>query len=404
VVSDESGRRARTSAALADRTTRLASSAIGSVLRLVDSPDVIALAAGSPAPETFCVDEVSDVVKRILSEPGTLQYGSTEGLWQMRNWLAADQSAFLGRQIDPADVTLTHGSQQALDLLCKAILDPGDVVLVDQPSYVGALQVLNLFQATIVPVAIAIDDNLDRLDASLRRGLRPKMAYVVPNFANPSGLTLSAHQRHRMVELSARHGFLVVEDDPYGELAYNRSAARPAALAALSDDVVRLGSFSKILFPAARLGYIIANPSLARVLQKLKQAADLGNSVFLETLVYELVRVPGFLPDRLIATRKLYRERRDSLVASLHESMGGQLQFSRPEGGFFIWAKLTNGVTATTLLGHALKERVSFVPGQSFFAADPDYSTLRLSFSCAAASRLTAAGPRLARALERVSQ
>jgi 2-aminoadipate transaminase len=277
---------------MASRIDRLASSAIGSVLRLAGSADMIALAAGSPAPETFGAAEVSEIMNRILTTPDPLQYGEAEGMWVLREWIAANQSNLLGRDIGPARTVLTHGSQQALDLLCKALLDPGDVVLVDRPSYVGALQVFNLFQATLVPVPIVEDDNLDQLDTALRRGLRPKLLYVVPNFANPTGLTVSARQRERLVELATRHGFVVVEDDPYGELYYGDHGERPPAVAALSEEVVRIGSFSKVLFPAARLGYLTAPQPLVDVLIKLKQAADLVNSNLMQRIVYELVSTP----------------------------------------------------------------------------------------------------------------
>jgi 2-aminoadipate transaminase len=388
---------------MASRIDRLASSAIGSVLRLADSADMIALAAGNPAPETFGADEVSEIMNRILTTPDPLQYGETDGMWLLREWIAANQSNLLGRDIGPARTMLTHGSQQALDLLCKALLDPGDVVLVDRPSYVGALQVFNLFQATLVPVPIVEDDNLDQLSTLLRRGLRPKLLYVVPNFANPTGLTVSAPQRERLVELATRHGFVVVEDDPYGELYYSDHDERPPAVAALSEEVVRIGSFSKVLFPAARLGYLTAPQPLVDVLIKLKQAADLVNSNLMQRIVYELVSTPGCVPDRLLGARQLYRERRDALVTSVRESLGDRLRFTTPEGGFFVWATLPEGASATMLLTEALAEHISFVPGQYFFAADPDDTTLRLSFSCATVEQLAVAGPRLANALNRVA-
>ncbi len=387
---------------MSSRTDRLAGSAIGSVLRLAEAPDIIALAAGSPALETLRPEIVAEVVTGVLARPGALQYGDAQGLPALREWIAAEQCGLLGRSVEPAQIVLTHGSQQALDLLCKALLDPGDVVLVDRPSYVGALQVFNLFQAQVVSVPLAADSDLSALDTALQDGLRPKLAYTVSNFANPSGLSLSLRQRQRLTELADRYGFLLVEDDPYGELWYTGHARPPAALASCSPASVRLGSFSKVLFPAARLGYVTSPPQLAEVLVKLKQAADLGNSGFLESIVHELVRRPGFMPAQLAATRRLYRDRRDALVASLRASLGSRVSFEEPHGGFFVWALLASGLSADRLLGEALAERVSFVPGHAFYAEDADQATLRLSFSNATVEQLTTAGPRLARALDRV--
>lgn len=388
---------------LARRTSRLAESAIGSVLRLADSADLIALSAGNPAPETFAIAEVTEVVTGLLSAgPLVFQYGDTEGLWSLREWIASRESALLARPVDPAATVLTHGSQQALDLVCKALLDPGDVVIVDRPSYVGALQVFNSFQARVVSVPIAADQDLAALASALSRGPRAKFLYLVPNFANPTGLSLTMRQRETLAALAGRHGFAIVEDDPYGELWFDESGPRPTALAALSDQVIRLGSFSKVLFPAARLGYLTAPRQLTGTLQKYKQAADLGNSLFLQRIVDELVRRPGFLAGRLAISRMLYRRRRDALARSLREHVGERLLFDTPDGGFFVWARLAAGTSADRLLAEALEERVSFVPGRAFFADAPDPATLRLSFSCATTEQLAAAGGRLAAALDRV--
>lgn len=388
---------------LAARTGGLAPSTIGSVLRLADAEDMIALAAGRPAPETFCATEVAKVVGGLLAQPDPLQYGDPEGLRPLREWIAADQSRLMSRPVSLTATVLTHGSQQALDLVCKALINPGDVVVVDRPTYVGALQVFDLFQASVVGVPIATDNCLELLEARLNQGLRPKFLYVVPNFANPTGLTLSEYQREKLVSLAQRHRFIIVEDDPYGELFFDDGGERAVALAALSDTVVRLGSFSKVLFPAARLGYAVAQPGLAEVLNKLKEVSDLGNSGFVERIIYELVSVPGFLDGHLTEVRKLYRERRDVLAQALRESLGDGFRFALPAGGFFIWGALAQGGSAKALLKESLIEKVSFVPGDVFFASDPDGATLRLSFSCTAPERLATSGRRLAAALARVT-
>lgn len=390
---------------LATRTRGLKPSAIGSVLRLADSPDILALAAGSPARETFCVQEVNEATKRLLvNDPDLLQYGDTQGLPALREWITEHVGHLAGRRYDTTQVVVTHGSQQALDLICKALLDPGDVVVVDQPSYVGALHVLNVFQATVTPVPLASDSGLKRLERTLASGLQVKMIYVVSNYANPTGLTLSKAQRATLVELARRYRCLVVEDDPYGELRYSGAPERPAPIAALSDDVVRLGSFSKVLFPAARIGYMTAPQGLATVLNNLKQAADLGNSNFVQQVVYELISEPGFVSRQVKRANAIYCERRNALAGSLRRFFGDELDFTVPDGGFFIWARLTGHASAHELLTEALAEKVSFVPGGAFYAAEPDESFMRLSFSCTPAENMVEATARLYHAWTRLLQ
>ncbi|WP_225097962.1 PLP-dependent aminotransferase family protein [Streptomyces sp. CoH27] len=384
--------------ALAERTGHLADSAIGAVLRLTGTSDVIPLAAGSPAPETFCSQEFTEVTTRLLKrDPAALQYGDASGLPALRSWIAAQVPTATGRSYEADRVLLTHGSQQALDLLCKALLDPGDVVVVDRPSYLGALQVFRLFQARVVDVPISSDHGLERLGEVLASEPRTKMIYVVPAFANPTGTSLTAPRRERLSELAERYECVLVEDDPYRELGYD-PAALPLPAAPPSENTVRMGSFSKVLFPGARLGYVIAPPSLIDVLMKFKQAADLGNSHLLQQVVHDLVQDSTFLAAQLDRARGVYRERRDALVSALAGAFGSVLDFEVPRGGFFVWGRFPQGTDTARLLTAALKEGVSYVPGTDFYATDPDRATLRLSFSCARAEDMPEAVERLARA------
>ncbi|MCB5910260.1 aminotransferase-like domain-containing protein [Streptomyces pinistramenti] len=373
------------------------SSAIGSVLRLAEAPGIIPLAAGSPARELFPNADVQEVTGRLLrDDPDALQYGDTAGLAELREWIVSRNATRLGISGRPEHVTLTHGSQQALDLICKTLIDPGDVIVVDRPSYIGALQVFRLFEADLVPVPLADDAQLDELSAALQGGLRPRFLYVVSNFANPTGATLSLVQRQRLAELADRYGFFIVEDDPYGELRYDaRDGDTLPALASLSDRVLRLESFSKVLFPAARLGHVTAPAELAPVIGMFKQASDLGNSGFLERAVLELVTRPGFVDERIKAARMLYAQRRDALVAGVRRYFGDALDFEVPGGGFFVWARFADATNADDLLTGALTQRVSYVPGTDFYAADPDRGTLRLSFSGVGPDELTEAAHRL---------
>ncbi|MEU8727380.1 MULTISPECIES: PLP-dependent aminotransferase family protein [Streptomyces] len=383
---------------LATRTTQLRSSAIGTVLRLAEAPGIISLAAGSPAHELFPAAAVEEVSSRLLREHADiLQYGDTAGLPQLREWIATHVGARLSALPRPEHTILAHGSQQALDLVCKALLNPGDTVVVDRPSYVGALQVFRLFEAELASVPLAFDPELAALADALEQGLRPRLVYTVPDFANPTGARLTLVQRRRLADLADRYGFVIVEDDPYGELRYDTegTTAPLPSIASLSDRVIRLGSFSKVLFPAARLGYLTAPAQLAPVLGLLKQASDLGNSGFIERIVLELVTRPGFVEDQSAAARTLYVARRDALALALRREFGDRLQFEVPEGGFFIWARFADRTHAADLLADALRHRVSYVPGAEFYAADPDQATLRLSFSGCSTGDLTRAAGRL---------
>ncbi|HET6481419.1 MAG TPA: PLP-dependent aminotransferase family protein [Actinoplanes sp.] len=387
--------------AFAGRVGRLATSAIGSVLGQ-SSAGLIGLAAGSPAPESFGADAVASAAARLLAERGdALQYGDTSGLLELREWIAGHVGGLLGRECSAAETVLTHGSQQGLDLICKALLDPGDVVVVDRPTYVGALQVFRLYGADVVDVSLTEGDGLARLERLLAGGTAVKLLYVVADYANPTGATLALEGRQRLTELAAEHGFLLVEDDPYGELGYRDGAARLPAIASLSPSVIRMGSFSKVLFPAARLGYLTGPDRLAPVLHTLKQAADLGNSRLLELLVNDLVRTDGYLQARIADARKLYRTRRDALAGALRDAFGRDLEFDVPDGGFFIWARLPGGASASRLLPEALAEGVSFVPGAAFYVSSPDDATLRLSFSQAPSATMNEAVLRLHRAWRR---
>lgn len=373
----------------------VAESPIGSILRFAEGPEFHSLAAGSPAPELFAPEAVAAAAAQLLGDGAALQYGDTTGFLPLREWIA-DREALGERSTGPdaSGVVLTHGSQQALDLVCKALLDPGDAVVVDDPSYVGALQVFRLFQADVVPVPLADDPELAALEGALAEGLRPRFLYVVADFSNPTGSRLSVRQRARLAELAERYGFLLVEDDPYGDLGYGDAPRRPP-LASFSDRVIRLGSFSKVLFPAARLGYLVSPAVLAPAFHTLKQAADLGNSAFMERLVHTLVSEPGYLEARIAAARTLYRGRRDALVTAVREQFGRDLAFRVPDGGFFLWARLAGSADAEALLRRAVGEKVSFVPGAAFYGRTGDRSTLRLSFSAVPAEAMEEAVARL---------
>lgn len=385
----------------ADWVGTLASPAIGSILRLSASDDLISLAPGSPDPAIFPVKEVEEIVCELLrSTRQCLQYGDGSGSPSLREKISYQQSKLLGQAVTRDEIILTHGSQQALTLLSAALLNKGDCVLVDDPTYIGALQVFRISRAEIRSIPIAVDDSLEQISSALENGLRPKLVYIVPNYANPTGLSLSAAQRADLRSLAGRYGFFLVEDDPYRELWFGDSAPVDAVFPK-SSWTIQLGSFSKSLFPAARLGFIVASARLAEVLGKLKEATDLGNSNLLESTVAAMLDRSGLANTIAERAREVYRHRRDVLVESVTDALGKRLRFVRPEGGFFLWCHL-DGVSATALLAESLAENISFVPGEVFYAGQPDVTSLRLSYSHASIEGLAEAGPRLATALRRV--
>ena len=343
-----------------------------------------------------------ELIDRVLSTPGALQYTDTAGLPALREWIAGEESHRTGRTLGAEQILVTHGSQQGLDLVCRALLDPGDTVLVDRPSYSGALQLLGLHRARVHDVPIAADPGLAALTRALEEHPSARLVYVVPSFANPTGASLGTGQRARLGRLAERHGCVVVEDDPYRELGFTPGWGPDAPVAAFSERVITLGSFSKVLSPAVRTGYLCAPQPLAPLFGRLKEAADLGNSALTQLLVHAWITTPGLLDHQLARLRGIYRERRDILTAAVRAHLGDELSFTVPEGGFFLWARLADGDDTRALLTGALREGMAFVPGAAFYAQAPDTSTLRLSYAAAEPGEMAEGCARLARALERL--
>ncbi|MER8044487.1 PLP-dependent aminotransferase family protein [Streptomyces sp. NPDC094032] len=384
---------------VADRAAHCGPSAIADALAMAARSRAIGLAAGSPATEALVDDELQDVVAGAMRRaPQALQYTDPVGLPDLRAWIADDETRRTGRTWRPEQVIVTHGSQQGLDLVCRALLDPGDTVVVDRPAYSGALQILGMHGARIVPAPLTEEPGLDELARVLERLAPVRMLYVVPSFANPSGATLTGEQRARLAALADRHGCVVVEDDPYHELHFG--APPPSStLTGLCRRAVRLGSFSKTFFPGARTGYLLAPEPLRPVLTRLKEATDLGNSALLQTVLHTALTTDGLPARRYERLRGVYRRRRDTFTAALRAHCEGLLTFTEPEGGFFVWATLADGTDATRLLDRALAHQVAFVPGAAFHTGGDGAPTLRLSYSAAPHDLLEEGCARLARAI-----
>jgi 2-aminoadipate transaminase len=379
----------------AQRNQRMGRSIIRELLKFTMQPDIISFAGGLPAPELFPVEECHEAADRILAQLGTpaLQYGPTEGYLPLRQFIC-DQMCRYGIKAQPANVVITHGSQQALDLIGKLLINPGDRILVEEPTYLGALQAWNSYQAEYVPVPI--DDNglrTDLLEPALRVG--PKFMYVLPNFQNPGGTTLPLNRRQELVRLSNRYGIPIVEDDPYGALRFEGEHLPP--LVAIDADyqassglnghgfmegsVIYLGTFSKTLAPGLRLGWIVAPVEVVEQIVMAKQGADLHTSSFTQMLAYEIVQ-NGFLEKHIREIRQVYSERRDVMLAALERYFPAGCSWTHPEGGLFLWARVPEWIDTAELLQEAVKFKVAYVPGFAFFT-DPTRgrNTMRLNFS-----------------------
>ncbi|MCL6710794.1 PLP-dependent aminotransferase family protein [Pseudomonas sp. R2.Fl] len=371
---------------LSRRAQALTSSAIREILKVTERPEVISFAGGLPSPATFPIARMREATDKVFTEApqAALQYGPTEGFTPLREWIAARHSRD-GVTVRPGQVLVTTGSQQGLDLLGKVLIDEGSKVLVETPSYLGALQAFSLFQPAFSPMRS--DDEgivVDALDEAQLRGGR--FMYCLPNFQNPTGRRLPLERRRALIARARAAGVLVVEDDPYGELSYHGEQL-PSLLSMDPDNVVYMGSFSKVLAPGLRLGYLIAPEPLHAKLVQAKQAADLHTPSFSQRIVFEAVQ-GGFLDRHIPEIRKLYGEQCELMLSALQRHFPAEAKWNRPAGGMFIWVTLPEGVDAGALLARAIEHNVAFVPGAPFFAVDPQSNTLRLSFVTVSAEKI----------------
>ena len=376
----------------AHRTQGMGSSAIRELLKLTEHPEFISFAGGLPAPEVFPIEKVTEAADTLMKEmpAQALQYSTTEGYRPLREHLARKMSA-QGIDIGKDDILITSGSQQALDLIGKMFINPGDSVIVEAPTYLGALQAWNAYEARYE--CVRSDEHgmvVEELAEALRRN--PKLIYLVPNFHNPSGATLSLERRKRLVKMADEAGVPIVEDDPYGQLRFegemlpslltlDAQNQRPAgSTVGYMGNVIYLSTFSKILAPGLRVAWAVAPVPVLRKLVQAKQGADLQTSTFTQMLVHEVAR-EGYLDRHIEVIRNTYRERRDVMLEALQTHMPPGVSWNKPEGGMFLWCQLPAGLSSAELLQHCVKNKVAFVPGGSFYPCGGGENTMRLSFS-----------------------
>lgn len=392
----------------AQRTQRMGSSAIRELLKYTEKPDIISFAGGLPAPDVFPVEEFSAACERVLRNQGpqALQYSTTEGYLPLREMIAR-HSASYGIKITPENVLITSGSQQALDLLGKILIDPGDRILVESPTYLAAIQAWNAYGAEFISVPVDDDGmNTDLLEEALRAG--PKFIYALPNFQNPSGVTLSLERRRVLIELADQYGVPVVEDDPYGQLRYDGDHLPPIVVmdSQFRDDetpcyrgnVIYLSTFSKTLAPGLRLGWVVAPPEVIGKLVQAKQGADLHTATFNQVVAHEVSR-GGFLGRHIRLIREVYGKRRDLMLAAMDRHFPPEVNWTHPQGGLFLWGTLPAYMDAKDLLKTCLDKKVAFVPGEPFHPTGGGKNTMRINFSNATHDEIQVGIQRLGEAI-----
>ena len=374
----------------AQRTKTAKSSIIRELLKITQRPEVISFAGGLPAPEVFPVERFQEACQRVLhtQAAAALQYGPTEGYRPLREYIVAHMARY-GILASVDNVLITSGSQQALDLIAKLLINRGDRILVECPTYLGALQAFDLMGAEYVTVPTdAHGIQTCNMEHALRSG--PKFMYILPNFQNPSGVTLSRSRREQLVMLSDKYGIPIIEDDPYGQLRYEGEHITPLVVLDRTNltrdkdyklgNVIYLSTFSKVLAPGLRVAWIVAPPDVIAKLVQIKQSTDLHTSMFTQMVIYEAAR-EGFIDEHVKIIRATYKERRDAMLEALNDYFPPEVSWTKPHGGLFLWVTMPPGVDSSKLLDSALRQNVAFVPGDPFFPNGDEGSHMRLNFS-----------------------
>ncbi len=392
-----------------ERALKMRSSVIRDMLALTEQPDVISFGGGLPGPQVFPIKRFKEACSRVLDECGelALQYGSTEGYRPLREWIASQAQQF-GVPIGVDNILITNGSQQVLDLVGRVFINPGDLIATESPTYISALQAWRVYGARFI--SVPSDEHglvVEKAEEVLKQ--RPRFLYVLPNFQNPSGTTLTRERRQRLVELAQHYQIPILEDDPYYPLRYEGeplpriltldSAARPGEGLAYNGNVIYTSTFSKLLSPGIRLGWVIAPQPVIRKLGIAKQSVDLNTSVFVQMVANEIGR-SGFLDEHIEVIRACYKERRDMMLETMAELFPPDAAWTRPEGGMFLWCRLREDVDTAEVLKTALQHKVAFVPGESFHPNGGGKNTMRLNFSFSKPETIREGIARLGRVLK----
>ncbi len=391
------------------RTQRIKASAIRELLAVAERPGMISFGGGFPAPDVFPVEEFKKACISVLEKKGpeVLQYGSTDGYVPLRE-MVSRYNIRSGMNIDISNILITTGSQQALDLLGKIFINRGDRILVESPTYLGALQAWNAYGAEYITVPVdEYGMRTDLLEEALRIG--PKFIYVLPNFQNPTGTTMPLERRMKLIELADRYGVPIIEDDPYGQLRYEGDDIPSVEIldsrvreqnGTYTGNVIYLSTFSKILAPGIRLAWVVAPDTVIRKLALAKQGTDLNTSMFNQVVAHE-VGQHGFIDRHILVMREVYRERRNAMLDSLEEHMPEGVTWTHPQGGLFLWVKMPKNLDSTEMLPSVIEENVAYVPGEFFHPDGSGKNSIRLNFSFCSPEKINEGIARLGKAFKK---
>ena len=386
----------------ADRMAKTHKSFIREILKVTQDSNVISFAGGLPNPKLFPIKELADACLKVLLEDGenVLQYSTTEGYLPLRKYIAERYFVKKGLQVSPDEILITNGSQQGLDLVGKVFLNKGDRVVIERPGYLGAIQAFGIYEPEFVPIPL-LDDGIDigLLEKELNAN-QAKLFHTVINFQNPSGVTYSQRKREKLADIIKSHNMVLVEDNPYGELRF-MGEDLPSMKSYLGDSAVVLGSFSKVVTPGLRLGWICAAADIMEKIVVAKQSSDLHSNYLSQRAVYRYL-IDNDLDEHILNIRTVYKRQRDSMVSMIEKHFPEEIQCTKPEGGMFLWATLPENLSSLHLFKLAMEENVVFVPGRAFYVDGGGDNTLRLNFSNSDQEKIEEGIKRLAKVIKRV--
>ena len=386
----------------ADRMATTHKSFIREILKVTQDSNVISFAGGLPNPKLFPVKELADACLKVLQEDGenVLQYSTTEGYLPLREYIAERYFLKRGLQASPDEILITNGSQQGLDLVGKVFLNKGDRVVIERPGYLGAIQAFGIYEPSFVPIPL-LDDGIDTdlLEKALKAG-ESKLFHTVINFQNPSGVTYSRQKREKLADIIKGHNMVLVEDNPYGELRF-MGEDLPSMKNYLGDDTVVLGSFSKVVTPGLRLGWICAATDVMEKIVVAKQSSDLHSNYLSQRAVYQYL-IDHNLDEHILNIKKVYNRQRDLMVSMIEKHFPEEIECTKPEGGMFLWVTLPENLSSLHLFKLATEENIAFVPGRAFYVDGGGDNTLRLNFSNSDEEKIEEGIKRLAKVIKRV--
>jgi 2-aminoadipate transaminase len=365
----------------ARRVAGMKPSALREILKLTQTSKVVSFAGGLPAPNLFPKERIAQAAQKVLNEQpsAALQYGTSEGYTPLREWVAQ------GMKVSTGQVQIVSGSQQGLDIIAKIFLDAGDKVVVAEPTYLGALRTFDVYEAQYLSVLCDDEGMLpEALEAALKQN--PKLIYAIPNFDNPTGISMSLERRQHLVTLARKYGVPIYEDNPYGELRFE-GVELPNLYELAPDLVIYGGTFSKIMVPGFRLGWIVAQSEVIDACVRAKQAADLHTATFTQMIAHEVTK-DNFMDQQILKVRAYYQQQRNLMISAIEKNFPEDAHFTRPSGGMFLWVTLPKGNDTLKLLEQAVKRGVAYVPGEPFYANGGGLNTLRLSYSVATAEQV----------------